>query len=110
MNIQNSRFITYPDIVDKQSNDAIILIDSDIIDIENAGIFCKTSVGDYDIYLYREDMNESEWLESVIKQADVVLINQDSSIELSGTNVKRYGQDQELKSPLQYLRDLDARK
>ena len=110
MNIQNSRFITYPDILDKQQNDVILLVDSDIVDIENAGLFCKTSIGDYDIYLYRHDMNESEWLTSIANLADIVLINQISEINLSGTNVKRYGDKQELKSPLQYLREIDARR
>jgi len=108
LNIQNSRFITYPDLVDKQNNYVILLVDALVEDIENAGLFCKTSVKDYDIYLYREDMNEPNWLESVANLADTILINHASSIKFDQTNTKLYGISCDLKSPLQFLRDIDG--
>ena len=78
----NSRFITYPSTVDKEINRTILLIDATVDDIENIGLFCKSSNKDYDIYLYRDGLQEIEWLTTVAKLADEILIANDSTISI----------------------------
>lgn len=68
----NSRFITYPDVLTKSTNHTVVIINPQPTDIEAVGYFCKTSLKEYDVYLYNI-VDEYSWLESVSVNADKVL-------------------------------------
>lgn len=81
----NSRFITYPSTVEKSQNHTVVLIDPDIGDIERVGMFCKTSQKNYDIYLYRGETSDLEWLNYLSNIADQFLINDASYVKITGS-------------------------
>jgi len=101
-----SRFITYPSTVNKENN-TVVLIDADVDDVERIGLFCKTSKRDHDIYLYRGDLHDLEWLNSICKQADVILINDVSQVTIQNSNSAiRYG-NQQMPNPLVYFQTFE---
>lgn len=109
MNIQQtSRFITHPDTVQPNTNHTILLIDADKTDIETAGLFCKVSNKEYDIYLYKHDLSDLQWLSAVANLSDHILIKEDSKVNITGeTRQSKFGPGQELTSPLEYLQKFD---
>ena len=97
----NSRFITYPSVVEKETNHTILLIDAATDDIENIGLFCKSSIKDYDIYLYRADLQEAEWLATVANLADEILIADGSLVSIDFPTTIY------ITSPLGYFQEFD---
>lgn len=105
----NSRMITYPDTVEKSRNHTLVLIDAEIEDIARCGMFCATSVKDYDIYLYKGDLNDLQWLAAVSDRADRVLLNESSEVTITNDKrVLRIGQHQDLPDALEYLSTYDT--
>ena len=80
-----SRFITNPDVVGKDGNHVVVLIDPTIADIENIGMFCKVSEKDYDVYLYNDSMDDLEWLSYVAGKADTIMQSAISKITLTNS-------------------------
>lgn len=81
--MNESRFITNPDVVETNGNHCIVLIDPTISDIENIGLFCKVSTKEYDVYLYNDAMDDLEWLSYVASKADIIMQSDISKITLS---------------------------
>lgn len=104
--IENSRFITYPSLVDKSSNHTVVIIDASEEDIEDIGLFCKLSDKNYDIYLYRGDLNDLEWLSYISDRADSMLLKDDSKVTTTAKHQK-FGQSSEQTSPLEYFQKYD---
>lgn len=100
-----SNFITYPSIIDKTTNNVVVLIDAEISDIQDIGMFLKTSKKDHDVYLYRSNLNHHEWIKDI--PADKILINNTSTLHYS--NQERYGVGCVIENPLTYFRDYDER-
>jgi hypothetical protein len=88
MTNQPSRFITYPDIIEKSDNHTVLLIDADIDDVANLATFCTISKRDYDIYLYRSTTDDLEWLSYLSSRIDHTLIKDPS--ELKASDSERY--------------------
>jgi hypothetical protein len=104
----NSRIITHPSIVEKQSNFTVVLIDATVEEVENITMFCQVSDQDYDIYLYKQDLNDLQWLDTIVRLADHTLINQTSSVAVAETNqISKFGLDQQLNTPLAYFQQVD---
>lgn len=102
-----SRFITYPSTVTKENN-TVVIIDADVDDIERIGFFCKTSNVDHDIYLYRGDLHDLEWLNCISKEANRILINDSSQVTIHNSDqVTRYGQGLDLVNPLDYFKKFE---
>jgi len=102
-----SRVITYPSVVD-QSPNTIVVIDATVEEIENIVLFCQSSSKDYDIYLYRNDIDDLQWLNSVASNADYILINQTSGVIINNTSqISQFGSDQQLNTPLAYFQQVD---
>jgi len=80
----NSRFITPPDTVYPDSNHTVVLVDATPEDIEKINYFCNASNKNYDIYLYKGDYDDLQWLGAVTNLADHVLINESSQVTISG--------------------------
>jgi hypothetical protein len=104
----NSRIITYPSIVEKQSNNTVVLIDASVDDVENISLFCQVSNKDHDIYLYKQDVNDLIWLSSITNAADCVLIAEDSTVLIDNVGqIQQYGKNQRLNTPLAYFQEVD---
>jgi len=104
--ITNSRFITYPSTIEKSQNHTVILIDSTVDDIEVIGLFLKTSKKNFDVYLYRGDLYDLEWLNEIGRSADEYLINDTSQVKIAPDSL-RYGPGLELTNPLNYFQKIE---
>ena len=102
----NSRFITYPSTVEKSTNHTVVLIDAVEEDIERIGLFLKTSQQDFDVYLYRGDLYDLEWLNYIGNEADVYLIHDTSQVKVSHDSL-RYGPGLDLPNPLSYFQKIE---
>lgn len=104
----NSRFITNPSLIESDGNHAVVLVDATTDDIENIGYFCKVSNKNYDVYLYRGDSNDLEWLSAISNQADHILINESSHVTINTiSNLSKFGPNQALEDPLAYFQNVD---
>ncbi len=105
----NSRFITYPSIEPKSSNShTVLIVDADTEDIINIGMFCKVSSKNYDVYLYKQDTGDLEWLNHINSTIDSTLIKEPSSVQMTGVkNVHRVGDQNEIKNLLDYFQNFD---
>jgi hypothetical protein len=104
----NSRIITHPSIVEKQSNNTVVLIDASVEEVENIGLFCQVSNKDHDIYLYKEEVGDLIWLSSITSNADCVLIAEDSKVSVANeSQIHQYGKNQRLNTPLAYFQEVD---
>lgn len=104
----NSRFITHPSIVEKQSNNTIVLVDATVDEVENVGLFCQVSRKDHDIYLYKQDVDDLSWLHTIAANADCILIAEHSVLTVDSTGqIIQYGPTQKLNTPLAYFQEVD---
>lgn len=90
--LTNSRFITHPSLVDKTTSQTILIIDATEDDVENVGWFCKASNKNYDVYLYRYELNDEEWLNSILTKVDKVLQKDSSTVILNNIDVVKFNQ------------------
>ena len=103
-----SRFITSPDLVEKDKH-TVTLIDPSADDIESVGLYCATLETDYDIYLYNGSWGDLQYLQELSNRSDKVLISSASQVNISGSeNVEQYGPTQPLTSPLEYFQSLNG--
>lgn len=98
---QLSRFITYPSVVDKSNNHTVILIDVTAEELIRLERFLKTSDINFDVYLYKGEDHDLEWLNYVHQSADHVLINDSSQVKV--TNAERYSTE-----PLEYFEQYEV--
>jgi hypothetical protein len=104
----NSRIITYPSTVEKQSNLTVVLIDASVEEVENITMFCQVSNQNYDIYLYKKDLNDLQWLDAILRLADCTLISQNSTVTIDNVDqISKFGLDQQLNTPLAYFQQVD---
>lgn len=87
-NQELSRFITYPDIVEKSNNHTVLLVDADLDDVANLATFCSISKRNYDVYLYKGDQGDLEWLNHVGSRLDKTFIKESSLVNI--TSADRY--------------------
>lgn len=83
MSTQPSRFITYPDVITKSNNHTVLLIDADLDDVANLATFCSLSRLDYDIYLYKGNQGDLEWLSHLASRLDKTFIRSGSTVNAS---------------------------
>lgn len=69
-----TNFITPPDFVEDKQH-TILLIDVDVVDVETLAHLCATHDESFNVYLYKEDMNNVQWLRDVAYKSDVIIIN-----------------------------------
>ena len=87
-NQELSRFITYPDILEKSNNHTVLLVDADLDDVANLATFCSMSKRNYDIYLYKGDQGDLEWLNHLHQNLDKTFIKESSQVSI--TSADRY--------------------
>ena len=76
-----SRFITYPDILEKSPNHTVLLIDADLDDVANLATFCSVSQRNYDIYLYKGSTGDFQWLSHLSNRLDTTFIRDGSHVK-----------------------------
>jgi hypothetical protein len=101
-----SRFITAPDIVEKENNHTVVIVDASQQEIEDIALFCKVGKMFYDVYLFRSDEDDNKWLNSILTNADFVLNSVDSPLSQS-INSTTFGQGGKYKVPLNYFQEYE---
>jgi hypothetical protein len=69
-----SNFITPPDFV-KDSFHTVTVINATDSEVELLGRMCKGSDDQFNIYLYRLEMNDLDWLKKAVDISDAVIVN-----------------------------------
>jgi len=103
-----TRFITYPDIVDKESNHTVTIIDATVNEIEDLAFFCKVCEKDYDVYLYKQDLDDLNWLGQIAINSDKILVNEESTVKVPNNNIELFGKFRQIKSPIDYFQKVDS--
>ncbi len=71
-----TNFITPPDAV-INDNHTVVLIDATDEQIDHLAEFCKTANCSYNVYIYNNGMNNLDWLNQALAQANAFVINTD---------------------------------
>ena len=71
-----TNFITPPDFVD-DPNHNILLVDTDPVDVETLAFLCAGHDESFNVYLYKADMEQVDWLNAAVERADAVIVNTD---------------------------------
>lgn len=69
----HSNFITPPDFVDEDL-ETITIINAELDEIESLARLCENTDPQYNIYLYRSEMNDREWLYKAMQLSKTVII------------------------------------
>jgi hypothetical protein len=69
-----SNFITPPDFVQDQFH-TVTVVNATLEEVELLGRMCKGSDDQFNIYLYRSEMNDTEWLDRAVELSDAVIVN-----------------------------------
>jgi len=69
-----SNIITPPDFVASREH-TVTLIDPEMGEIEDLALLLKTSKDTFNVYVYRSEMNEEDWLQEVIAKSSSVIVN-----------------------------------
>ena len=105
--MNTSRIVTYPSTVEPQGNHKVILIDPTEEDQTRIEFFLKVSEQNFDVYVYRGEYYDLEFLNHICTAADWVLINDSSEVKTNLDNQTRYGTGQELLHPVDYFIKID---
>lgn len=90
----NSRLITYPSQVENSNDHKVILIDPTADQINDITGWLRTSLKNYDVYLYEHDQHDLEYLNYISNDASGILVENNSRVTAShGTT---YSTSQEL--------------
>lgn len=71
----HSNFITPPDFVDDEPLSTITVVNATLDELELLARMCEGSDVQYNIYLYRSEMNDTDWLRNAIKRSESVIVH-----------------------------------
>lgn len=71
-----SNFITPPDFVQDDFHN-VVVVNATNDDVELLGRMCKGSDDQFNIYLYRSEMNNLDWLRQAVDISHAVILNTD---------------------------------
>ena len=86
--MNNSRFITYPSTVEACLNHRVVLIDATEQELTQVERFLKTSVENFDVYIYSGESYDLEWVNHVSTDAELILINDASQVKVTPMGVR----------------------
>ena len=89
--MNNSRFITYPSTVEAELNHRVVLIDATEQELTQLERFLQTSRENFDVYLYKGDSYDLEWLNYASTNAKLILINDASQVRVTPTGTRYQG-------------------
>lgn len=78
-----SNFITPPDFVEDKFH-TVTVVNATVTEVELLARMCKGSDDQFNIYLYRSEMNDKNWLERAVELSDAVIVNtsqRDSAVD-----------------------------
>ena len=104
--LTNSRFITWPSIVDRTTSHTVVLVDATKEDIEQISEFCAVCDKNYDIYLYEGGTGDLEYLNAISDNSELFLINDTSQVTTTAKSV-RYGIGKEYTTAVEYFSSYD---
>jgi len=90
--MNNSKFITYPSIVEDGLNHKIVVIDATEQELGQLERFLQTSRKNFDVYLYKGESYDLEWLNYACTDAELILINDSSQVKITPSGI-RYQKD-----------------
>ena len=70
-----TKFITPPDQVPASGAHRVLLVDASPEEVEAIAYICSNLDRDFDIYLYRDELNDAAWLATVAGYVDALVIN-----------------------------------
>ena len=86
--MNNSRFITYPSTVEANTNHKVVLIDATVQELIELERFLQTSDKNFDVYLYEGPTGDLEWLNSVVDNDTLILINDVSKVKITPDSIR----------------------
>ncbi len=89
--MNTSRFVTYPSIVETNSNHRVVLIDATEQQLTQLERFLQTSEENFDVYIYSGDSYDLEWLNYASSDAKLILINDASQVRVTPTGIRYQG-------------------
>ena len=69
-----TNFITPPDFV-TNDNHTVVVIDATDQQLDQLAEFCRTANVSYNVYIYCNGMNETDWLNTALSEADAFVVN-----------------------------------
>jgi hypothetical protein len=69
-----SNFITPPDFVDDEQH-TVTIIDASPVDVETLAILCSGNDESFNVYLYKYDLDNLEWLDAAVARSHVLIVN-----------------------------------
>jgi hypothetical protein len=73
----------------------VLLVDADLDDVANLATFCSISQRNYDIYLYKGDQGDLEWLNHLSGSLDKTFVKEHSHVTIASSD--RYATVNDLK-------------
>jgi hypothetical protein len=71
-----SNIVTPPDFITPEPYvQSIALIDPEWSEIEDLAFYLKTAKKAYNVYVYRAEMNDQDWLQEVLDKAHAIIVN-----------------------------------
>jgi hypothetical protein len=89
--MNNSRFITCPSTVETGLNHRVVVIDATEQELGQLERFLQTSRENFDVYLYKGDSYDLEWLNYVSTDSELILINDASQVRVTPHGVRYQG-------------------
>jgi hypothetical protein len=71
---QFSNIITPPDFINSRAL-SITMIDPEMTEVEDVAFFLKTATETFNVYVYRSEMDNEEWLTEVVTKSTAVVVN-----------------------------------
>lgn len=122
VNEEFSNIVTPPDFV-FNANHSVVLIDPEMSEIEDIAFYLKTAKKAFNVYVYKTDMGDEQWLAKAISESMTVVINtvqNENSLFKDKMAVKRdafyYGpkrflmNNNRLEKPIDYFVQIDSDK
>ena len=77
--------------------------DASANEIEQVAEACRDSDSSYNVYMYRVDMEEQEWLNQIVQRADIVLQSNKSVVVVEHASIIKFGDNEEFITPSEYF-------
>lgn len=74
MNKRLSKLVTPPDVVKGRAY-SVVVIDPTLEEVDDLALFLQYSERQFNVYLYRAEMNDEEWLNKVVEKSNTVIVN-----------------------------------
>lgn len=74
MNEEFSNIVTPPDFVNQKGH-TVVMIDPEWSEVEDVAMYLKTAKHSYNVYVYRDEMCDKEWLSEALAKTTHIIVN-----------------------------------